>query len=157
MRRTFYASAVSVLVVLSTVALAMPLTPQNCTLSGSQQSGSVGQLTLTLDSAGDIAGTFILNVQYDSSGVINAGQWELNAGQNNESGPATPTGTLAGQVTAGTVTLDELRSAVSLTGVQLSVTEGGGCYQGSSGSGHLSLTSADQTANALTGTLSLDF
>ena len=157
MRRTYYASAVTLLVVLSAVTLASTLSAHNCTLSGSQQSASAGQLNLTLDSTGDITGTFTLSVQYDSSGVINVGQWELNASQPNQSGAATPTGTLSGHVTAGTVTLDEQSSAVSLSGVQLSVTEGSGNYQGSSGSGHLSLTGDGQAAIALTGVLSLDF
>jgi len=157
MRRTFYASAVALLLALSMVALATPLTTHNCTLNGSQQSRSAGQLNLTLDSTGDITGTFTLTIQYDAAGVINTGRWELNAGQNNESGAATPTGTLTGQVTAGTLTLNQHDSAVSLSGVQLSVTEGAGSFQGSSGSGQLSLTSSDQSINALTGTVSLNF
>lgn len=111
-----------------------------------------------MESGGDLEGRLNLNVQYNDSGTaISRGQWALEVRHLNADGAITTAGVLSGEITGGTVTLNENGSLASLSGAQLSVREGHGNYEGAHGTGTVSLTGNAQTPNAVSGTLSLSF
>jgi hypothetical protein len=112
----------------------------NNTVSGSQTaSAESGTVTLNLNATGDLPGILILTLRHEG-GNVSGGTWKLTVLPPNADATSSETGSLTGNFTAGTLTLDANGIVTAVNSVQLTVQSGTGQFEAiNSGSATLSL------------------
>ena len=148
---------------LATFLLAMFVSTQatstyNGTISGSQTaSAESGSVALNLTATGDLPGMLSLTLRHDS-GNISGGTWTLTVLPSNADATSSPSGSLSGSFSGGTLTLDANSIATAANSVQLTVQSGTGQFaEVNTGSGTLTLSADPENSTKLTGPLVLNF
>ena len=135
-----------------------PAATYNNTVTGSQTAAAEsGSIALNLNATGDLPGMLSITLKHEG-GNVNGGTWTLTVLPPNADANSTETGTLTGNFTSGTITLDANGIATAASSVQLTVQSGTGRFSTiSTGSGTLSLSADPENATKLGGPLALDF
>ena len=130
----------------------------NNTLTGSQTaSAESGSVAFNLNATGDLPGMLSITLQHEG-GNVNGGTWKLTVLPSNADATSNETGTISGNFSGGTITLDANGIVTGASSVQLSVQSGTGQYQAvTSGSGTLGLSADAQNSTKLSGPLALSF
>jgi hypothetical protein len=130
----------------------------NNTVTGSQTAAAEsGSVALNLNATGDLPGMLSVTLKHEG-GNVNGGTWTLTVLPPNADASSNEVGTLTGNFTGGTLTLDANGIATAAGSVQLNVQSGTGQFSTTTaGSGTLSLTADPEYSSKLGGPLALNF
>ena len=130
----------------------------NSTVTGSQTaSAESGSVAFNLNATGDLPGILSVTLKHEG-GNVNGGTWTLTVLPPNADATSNSTGTITGNFSGGTVTLDANGVVSGAGSLQLSVQSGTGQYQAvTSGNGTLSLSADAENSTKLSGPLALSF
>ena len=158
MRRLVSALFTTSMAMLVSIALVHAATTYNDTLSGSQTaSAETGSITLNLNATGDLPGILSLSIRHEG-GSINGGTWKLTVLPPNADASSSENGSLTGNLSGGTLTLDSNGIVTAASSVQLTVLGGTGQYaEVTGGSGTLSLAADPENSTKLGGPFACNF
>ena len=130
----------------------------NNTLTGSQTaSAESGSVAFNLNATGDLPGMLSITLKHEG-GNVNGGTWKLTVLPSNADATSNETGTITGNFSGGTITLDANGIVTSASSLQLNVQSGTGQYQAvTSGTGTLGLSADAENSTKLSGPLALSF
>lgn len=130
----------------------------NNTLTGSQTaSAESGSVAFNLNATGDLPGMLSITLKHEG-GNVNGGTWKLTVLPSNADATSNETGTITGNFSGGTITLDANGIVTGASSVQLNVQSGTGQYQAvTTGSGTLGLSADAENSTKLSGPLALSF
>lgn len=130
----------------------------NNTVSGSQTAAAEsGSVALNLNAAGDLPGMLSVTLRHEG-GNVNGGTWTLTVLPPNADASSNEVGTLTGNFTSGSITLDANGIATAAGSVQLNVQSGTGQFSTiTAGSGTLSLSADPEYSSKLGGPFVLNF
>ena len=143
---------------LSAVMFSFHTATYNNTVSGSQTAAAeTGSVALNLNATGDLPGMLSVTLKHEG-GNVNGGTWTLTVLPPNADASSSEVGTLTGNLTGGTITLDANGIATAAGSVQLNVQSGTGQFSTTTaGSGTLSLSADPEYSSKLGGPLALNF
>jgi hypothetical protein len=149
-------------VLLLTVVIALgavnPAATYNDTINGSQTAAPEAEgIALNLTAAGELPGMVKLTL-VRSEGNVTGGSWTMTVLPANADASSTERGSLTGNVTSGTVTLNENGTLASASSVQISIQSGAGEFASvSSGTATINISANAENPSQLNGTLVLNF
>jgi len=144
--------------ILLCTALVHAAATYNGTVSGAQTaSAENGAVAVNLNASGDLPGMVKVTLQH-TGGNVSGGSWTMTILPPNADASSSETGTLAGSISGGSVTVDANGVITAVTSVQLTVQSGTGQYSTiTSGNGTLTLSADAENSSKLGGPLVLDF
>jgi hypothetical protein len=152
-------SILSALSIFSLVVLfSLHAATYNNTVTGSQTAAAEsGSVALNLNATGDLPGMLSITLKHET-GAVNGGTWTLTVLPPSADANSNEVGTLSGNITGGTITLDANGIATAAGSVQLNVQSGTGQFSTTNaGSGTLSLSADPENSTKLGGPLALNF
>jgi hypothetical protein len=135
-----------------------PAATYNDTLTGSQTAAPEADgIALNLTAAGELPGMIKVRL-VRSEGNVTGGSWSMTVLPANADASSSERGSLTGNVTGGTVTLNENGTIASASSVQVSIQSGTGEFANvNSGTATINISAGAENPTQLNGTLVLNF